>query len=87
MTNGTLKEPAASLWTTTYSYDHAQTFTIDQIRDRWLEYKNAHGYRVLRGGKWKLYMRKPDLSGGATRCEMVEVSKHMSFPKYLEGIK
>jgi len=63
-----------------------KTFTIDQIREQWTKYKDAFGYRVLRDGKWKFYMRKPDLSGCPTRCEMVKVRNYMSFPKYLEGL-
>jgi len=61
-----------------------KTFTIDQIREQWGAYKEAYGYRVLREGKWKLYMKAPDLTGGVTKCEMVKIRNHMSFPKYLE---
>uniref|UniRef100_A0A6M3L9R6 Uncharacterized protein n=1 Tax=viral metagenome TaxID=1070528 RepID=A0A6M3L9R6_9ZZZZ len=75
ISDGTVKE---------YGYD--ELFTIERIREQWTKYKNAHGYRVLKGGKWKFYMRKPDLSGCPTRCEMVELHKHMNFPKYLEGL-
>ena len=65
----------------------SDVFTMDQIREKWAEYRAAQGWRVLRDGKWKLYMSKPDLTGGATRAEMIHIKNHLSFPKYLETVK
>lgn len=59
-------------------------FTMSQIKDLWEGYQGKKAWRVLRNGKWKLYTKNPDTTGGATRAEMVKLKDHMSFPKYLE---
>lgn len=61
-----------------------QVFTIGQIKDAWTEYQEKKAWRVLRDGKWKLYLKNPDTTDGTTRAEMVKLKDHMSFPKYLE---
>ena len=61
-----------------------QVFTLDQLKERWEDYKEAMAWRVLREGKWKVYTKRPETTDGATRCEMVKIKEHMSFPKYLE---
>ena len=64
-----------------------EVFTISQIKERWEAYLSAKGWRVLKEGKWKLQFKSPDLTGGATKAEMVKIKDYMSFPKYLEDIK
>ncbi len=64
-----------------------QVFTISQIKERWTEYQDKKCWRVLREGKWKLYLNRPNTTAGATRAEMVKIKDHMSFPKFLEAVK
>lgn len=59
-------------------------YTLPQIKDLWDEYQNAKAWRVLRGGKWKVYRTAPDTTDGATEARMVNLKDHVSFPKYLE---
>jgi hypothetical protein len=72
-------------------------YTQAQIEEAWLEYKTRQTLRVLKDGKWKIYvtdgptnrveslfMTGPQLND-ATRAELVKISTVMSFPKYLKG--
>jgi hypothetical protein len=60
-----------------------QTYSLDKIKDHWDDYQAANCWRALRGGKWTIYTKQPDLSD-AVSCQMVKVRTVMSFPRYLE---
>ena len=65
----------------------AKKYTLQDIKDAWETYRKAKGWRVLRAGKWTLYMGKPDTTDGATSVEMINIRHFVSFPKYLEMLK
>jgi hypothetical protein len=59
------------------------TYTIDQIKTAWSDYKTRQIFRVQNNGEWEI----TDTFAGAvvgTRAEMCAASKAMSFPKFIE---
>ena len=61
-----------------------EVYTLPQIKERWEDYQKAKAWRVLRGGKWRVYKKAPDTTDGATRAEMIKLKDHISFPKFIE---
>lgn len=63
-----------------------KTYSALEIATAWDEYKTAHVWRALRGGKWTVYFDRPETGEGTTRVEMVKASQAYTFPEYLEVI-
>jgi len=59
-------------------------YSLDQIKEYWEEYQTKKAWRVLRGGKWKVYLKAPNTTDGATKAEMINIKDKVSFPKFLE---
>ena len=61
-----------------------KVYTLPQIKERWEDYQKAKAWRVLRDGKWKVYLKHPNTTDGATKAEMILLKDKISFPKFLE---
>ena len=62
----------------------AKKYTMPDIEAHWEIYRKAKGWRVLRNGKWTIYMDRPDTTDGATRVDMVNIRHFVDFPRFLK---